>query len=231
MPTNSGDNYASTCALIEQRIRELDGRIKTAEAQSKLIAKFKDDMVKCETNVGALNGVLNELKPMLADVQDYINQRKKNSMQNINNALRLAGEVIPDSADGIYFKFDDDEAWLSTADGLEVDSTEGGGYRQISSNFVASVVLSANSENLQTMFLDEIFGLVSTTNSATLSLYLNIICKNMQIISIEQKPQVYSNIDHTVYQFNKIGEYTEISKSEVKREVSEQDAVVTDSTV
>ena len=153
---------------------------------------------------------------MLDDIQVYIAERRKNSMQSMNNALRMAGEIIQDSTEGIYFKIDGDEAWLATPDGLEADMVEGGGYRQISSTFIRSVVLGVNNGTLDTLLLDEIFALVSPENSAALSLYLNVICQDKQVISIEQKPQVYSNIDSVMYTFSKGTDYTEVHKSIIK---------------
>lgn len=159
--------------------------------------------------------LIDMVKPLLAGTQEYIDAKKKESMNNINNALRLAGEIIKDSAEGIFFQLDGDEAWLSTRDGLEVDMTEGGGYRQISSTFIRSAVLSASPHNLKTMLLDEMFATVSVQNSSVLSLYLNVMCQDMQVISIEQKPQVYSNVDATVYTFNKVGDYTEVTSKKI----------------
>ena len=88
----------------------------------------------------------------------------------------------------------------------------------MSSAFLRAVVLGANPDNLQTLLLDEVFSLVSIPNSSTLSLYLNILTQDFQIISIEQKPQVYSNIDCVMYTFTKDNEFSEVSKRLVKRD-------------
>jgi hypothetical protein len=202
---------------LRETIQDLDVRVRLSEQNQKLIDSYTEKVKKLEENIGLCNGVINIIKPMLEDVQEYITKRRKNSMQNINNALRIAGEIIQDATEGIYFKMDGDEAWLSTPDGLEVDIVEGGGYRQISSTFIRSVVLAANSQTLNTLMLDEIFALVSPENSATLSLYLNVMCQDKQVISIEQKPQVYSNIDSITYKFIADEKYTEVTKKVIKR--------------
>lgn len=217
MPTYTVHDYSDTCAALTRAIQDLNVRIKVSENNMQLRESYDSQLAKLEENISYCNGILDIMKPMLADIQEYIDKRRKASMQNINNALRIAGEVIPDSTDGIFFQLDGDEAWLSTPDGLIVDMVEGGGYRQISSTFIRSVVVAANDSNLKTLMLDEIFSTVSPENSAALSLYLNIMCQDMQVISIEQKPQVYSNIDCTAYKFTKVGEYSEYTKTEVKR--------------
>lgn len=217
MPEDTVHGYSGTCAALTKAIQDLDVRIRVSEQNQKLYDSYTDKIKSLEDNIALCNGVMQIMKPLTDDVQTYITERKKSSMQNINNALRIAGEIIPASTEGIFFQMDGDEAWLSTPDGLEVDMTEGGGFRQISSTFIRSVVLQANNDKLNTLLLDEIFSLVSPENSATLSLYLNIISQNTQIISIEQKPQVYSNIDSVMYTFSVNDEYTEVSKREIKR--------------
>lgn len=218
MPTYTKPNYSDTCTALARAIQDLQVRIRVSDQNAKLVTTYDAEIEKLQKNIGICNNVIDVLKPLLQDSTDYIAKRRKEAMQNINNALRLAGEIIQDSTEGIYFEVDGDEAWLSTPDGLEVDLVEGGGYRQISSTFIRSVVLGANDDTLNTMLLDEVFALVSPDNSAALSLYLNVICQDMQVISIEQKPQVYSNIDHQRYLFNKSGEYTDVVKTSVTRD-------------
>lgn len=224
MPENTVHNYTRTCSALRQAIQDIDVRVRVSQQNQKLRETYEAELSKLEENIALCNGVIDIMKPLLEDVQDYISKRRISSMQNINNALRMAGEIIPDSTEGIYFHSDGDEAWLSTPDGLEVDEVEGGGYRHISSTFIRSTILNSSLDTLNTMLLDEIFATVSTENSVTLSLYLNVICQNMQIISIEQKPQVYSNIDAVMYEFSKNNEYTEVTRKELNRTASANNA-------
>ena len=217
MSEESVNGYPDTCRALEQAIRDLDTRIRISEQNTKLRENYQAEIDKANHSVAIASTLIDLLKPMCADIETYITERKKESMQNINHAIRIAGEIIQDATEGIYFHLDGDEAWLSTPDGLEVDMVEGGGYRQISSTFLRSVVLGANPDTLNTLFLDEIFSLVSQQNSASLSLYLNVICNDMQVISIEQKPQVYSNIDSRTYTFNKLNNFAEVTVEEIKR--------------
>lgn len=220
MPTNYINDYSDTCSALRDMIVDYEARIRVSEQNKALSETYSEKLQVAERNIELCNQVLDNLKPMLTDIQNYIQMRRQKSMQNINNALRLSGEIIQDSTEGIHFKMEKDEAWLATPDDLEVDMIEGGGYRQVSSTFIRSVILAANSDRLRTLMLDEIFSLVSPENSAALSLYLNIMCQDMQVISIEQKPQVYSNIDNVQYMFNKDEEFAEVTRREVKREAN-----------
>lgn len=218
MSAESVYDYTDICQRIAATVNELNTQIRIAENNKKLYDSYQDKIAKLTASKKTLDTCVNVLKPMLQDTMDYANKRRRETMQSINNALRLAGEIIPDSTEGIFFQIDGNEAWLSTPDSLEVDDVEGGGYRQISSTFLRSVVTAANPDILDFLLLDEMFALVSVQNSTTLSLYLNVITQYMQVISIEQKPQVYSNIDCTMYKFNKVGNYTTVEKIDVKRE-------------
>ena len=218
MSENTVHNYSGTCASLSEAIQALDVDIRVSEQNAALKERYEAELTKMEANISFCNAVIERVKPLDKDVREYINQRYKESMQNINNALRLAGEIIPDAGGGVYFETEGEEAWLSTPDGLDVQMVEGGGYRQVSSAFLRSVVLGANPENLQTLFFDEVFSLVSISNSSTLSLYLNVLCQDFQVISIEQKPQVYSNIDCVRYTFTKDNDFAHVEKSIVKRE-------------
>ena len=219
MSTNTICDYSDTRSNLMKEIQDLDVRIRVSEQNQKLYDSYTDKVKTLEENIALCNGVIEIMKPMLSDVQDYVTKRRRESLSNINNALRMAGEIIKDSTEGIYFEMKDDEAWLSTPDGLDVDTVEGGGYRQISSTFVRAVTLESNPDTLNTLMLDEIFSLVSTENSAVLSLYLNVMCQNMQVISIEQKPQVYSNVDSITYLFSNNDDYAEVTKRNITHSI------------
>lgn len=211
-------SYSDTCTALMNEINRLDARIQVSEKNKKIYDEYTATNERLERSTAVCNSLLAEMKPLISVTQQYISDKRNSSMQDINNALRLAGEIIPESTEGIYFCLDGDEAWLSTPDSMEVDSVEGGGYRQISSTFIRSVLLETMFDRLHTLMLDELFSLVSPANSAVLSLYLNVMCQNMSVISIEQKPQVYSNINHRVYKFSKNGNYTSVTMEDVERQ-------------
>lgn len=217
MLAKSEHDYSNTCAYLNKVIQDLDVRIRVSEKNKELKASYENKVKELEENIELCNGVNNILRPMLHDVHDYIADRRKNAMYNINNALRISGEVIPDADADVHFQIDGEDAWISTSDGLEVDMVEGGGFRQVSSAFIRSVVLDSNPDSLNTLLLDEVFSKVDSENSARLSTFLNVMCQTMQIISIEQKQVVYGNVDHVTYVFKKNDDYAEVSKHSVTR--------------
>lgn len=219
MPEESIHDYSTTSQRLTEAIKALDVDIHVGEQSLILREKYNQSAQRAEKNINLCNLVTDETKKMVNDIIDYLNTRKKESMQNINNALRVAKEIIPESADGIHVEYDGNEAWIATQDGLTVQNTEGGGYRHTSSNFLRYVALTSNPDQLHTLFFDESFAAVSQDNTANLSLYLDTVCKNAQIISIEQKPQIYSNVDCVMYTFKKDVDYTSVTRSEIKRDL------------
>lgn len=216
MSENAELSYTDVCNLIDRNLREFIGRIRVSENNAKLKKNYEEQIARYQNGLKVASTLIEIIKPMAEDVQRYLAEKKAESMYNINNAIRLAEEIIPDAEQGVHFQLDKGgEAWLSTSDGLDVDITEGGGFRQISSTFIRYVVANSNPSILSTMILDEIFSLVSPENSAKLSQYLSLMMGDSQIISIEQKPQVYSNMDYTKYTFTKIGKFSSVTKEEV----------------
>lgn len=217
MPTQSGNCYADTCAVLERNIIDYSSRIRVSSQNANLRSSYEEKIQRFTDSYKLVCNLLDIIKPLNEDIQDYSNQKRIESMQNINNALRLAAEIIPEAGEGTHFLLDGEDAWLETKDGLIVDMTEGNGFKQVSSVFVRGVVCTANPQILDILLLDESFSKVSVDNSSTLSLYLNIICQDKQVISIEQKPQVYSNVDGRVFRFRKNEDYSEISFDDIKR--------------
>lgn len=215
MPAHSIRDYSSTCNLLREQINDAQYKIRStranktiADAQMRTIKEMTDAFEGC-------NNVLRWLKPYMTVVQDYLAERRSASLQSVNNAIRLAGEIITDANIGARLNIEGKEAWLSTSDDLDLQLTEGGGYRNIVSMFLRMVVLGSNDELLSTVILDEVAAAVSPENSATLSSYLNLLSQDVQIISIEQKPEMYKNIENvTMYRFEKDDEYSRVVKVE-----------------
>lgn len=217
MPTQQNSRYAATCSCLANTITDYESRIRVSKNNAKLKTDYEEQINRFTSASNVCDVIINICKPTLQDIQTYINTKRAESMQNINNALRLAEEIIPDSEPGVHFELDGEKAILLTEDGLTVEGTEGDGFCQVSSVFVRAAVAKSNPAILDTLIFDEVFSLISPENSATLSLYLNTITQDTQVISIEQKPQVYSNIDCVMYTFNKTDKFAEVTRKEIRR--------------
>lgn len=205
-------DYSATCTALETKIQDCDYRIRITQSNEVLKERCTKIIQNNTYTLQACDYLLNILKPLIKDTQEYINTRKRETLQNIQNAIRLASEIVPDAMAGTQLVIEKEEAYIVTSDGLDVQRTEGGGYRTILSTFLRSVVLKANPDLLQVMFLDEAFSTLSVKHSAVLSTYLNLLGSEQQIISIEQKPEVYSNTKKTTYMFEKGEEYSVVTR-------------------
>lgn len=220
MSENSVVDYSSTCARLAQVLQDLNVDIRVSEQNQKLKDTYTEQLRRHDKNIMLCNQVIEEMKPLIDDTEEYINARRVESMQNINNALRMAGEIVPDAETNISIKLDGDEAWIVTPDERTAQNTEGGAFRHISSTFLKAVMLGSNPNYLRTIMLDEMFAQVNAENTAKLSLYLSVLSQDMQVICIEQKPEIKSNIDTLVYHFKKGEEYAEVTKSFLKAGLS-----------
>lgn len=206
--------YSSTCVSLNRRISELNMQLGAAEKSKQLKEVYMSKRASQARTFDLCSYVLEATKPLLDETKKYLTEKKKNAMFNINNALRISSEIVPDAMSGAQFATDKGSATVVSPDGIPIQVLEGGGYRQVASALVRYVVLSATGY-LQTMFLDEVFALLNDENSATLSVYLQIMCKNIQVISIEQKDSVYLNVDHTVYRLSKSEKYSLVERNDI----------------
>ena len=204
MPGESGYIYSDECvklrklaALYEVRI---DETIKNREKARSLDSQIRDN----ESVVNGLEEVRRRIKPWMDDLLEYNAQKKKEALLSINTALSVANFIVPSSMKGIRFKIEGKEAWIENEEGMDVHRTEGSGYKGVVSAYLRSVVLKSNPDLMQFIIFDEPLAKLSTENSVTFSNYLPLLAENMQLIWIEQKKEVFANVDNkTVYTFFK----------------------------
>lgn len=186
----------------------------TTENQEKrdhLVAQMeelKDVIIK-------LDKAMKTYTSILATTKAYIDERREDSNVAVASAMRAASYIVPACDGTLVPKCEGGEAWFETEDGIDVSRLEGSGFRSILSVMMRSVVLRSQPRCLQTLVLDEIFSKLSVENSATLSTYLPILAQDTQIISIEQKPEIFSNNSHTAYKFYLDGDHTVVQKEDV----------------
>lgn len=195
-------DYKDTLAALRQEIGKCDLKISQTEANKKKEEELKSNYRIYSTVQKQLTAVMQIMKLACADLTEYTTQRRAESTNAIQMALMHAGNIVPSSNAGIKFKMENGAAWFETTDGLSLDRTEGSGYKSTLSMFMRHVFLTANPAFLQSLILDEVFAKLSPERSAVLSTYLSLLGQNMQIISIEQKPEVFADCDCVSYQFS-----------------------------
>lgn len=182
-------------AKCEYRAKQTEENAKKVDVLNTRIAGLEDDIEIC-------NNVMMHTQPVLDDILRYINEKSEQGQHRINQALSLAGDIIPDSMKGIQFKIENEKAWLEVNE-MNVDDVEGSGYKGAASMFIQASILQQNPQHLQTLILDEPLSKVSVENSASISACLPYICRDLQVILIEQKPEVYANFGYSWYKFFK----------------------------
>ncbi len=205
-------NYTADC--LRKRAQEATFRIQTTEANEKKKASVSATMRQTRAAVKNLEAGISTYKGLIATLESYLDERRQQGNTAILAAMQAAAYIVPSCDASIIPRVEDGEAWFETQDGIDVSRLEGGGYRSILSVLMRSVVLRSNPAYLQTMVLDELFAKLSVENSVTLSGYLPVLAQDMQIISIEQKPEVFAKTSHTAYKFVLDGDHT-IVTSEV----------------
>lgn len=208
------NKYANTVDKLNKYKSDLQYKIKMSKVNRENLKSYDKQIKDLDKAIVMLEQVRAYLKPVINDVTLYLGERKKQSVKSIQGAIRMATEIIPNAMPNIYLEVKGDEAWISTTNGLMVKLSEGAGFKSILSAFLQAVTLGANPNHLQTIILDERFAKVSVEHSTVLSTFLSLMVQNMQIISIEQKPEVYMNVDHIEYKFEKQGDFTLVSREE-----------------
>lgn len=221
MPSNTNNCYSDTCAKLTSAINCCNVQIQITTKNEAAREKYQALLDKHKRNLGYASMVIDNLKPCIAKTKEYLAGRKRNSLIEINNAIRQAGEIVVDAMSDIHLEIEDNgDAFVASADKVDVQVLEGGGYRQILSAFLQGVVLGSKNDILQTLILDEKFSMLNAEYSADLSTYLSLMGQDKQIISIEQKSEIYSNAKYLEYHLSKGETYATVSKVEHGSEVS-----------
>lgn len=206
----------ATAELLRKRAQEATFRIQTTEESEKKRESVSTTMRQTRAAANNLEAGIAVYKGLIENLTEYLDERRQQGNTAIMAAMQAAAYIVPSCDTTIVPKVEDGEAWFETTDGIDVSRLEGGGYRSILSVLMRAVVLRSNPGYLQTLVLDELFAKLSVENSVTLSGYLPVLAQDMQIISIEQKPEVFAKAPHTAYRFYLDGDHTKVSSEVVE---------------
>lgn len=200
---------------LRKRAQEATFRIAATQRNTETRKKQEKNMESCRVAIARLDKGMAVYKGLLNAITEYADEKRKGGTAAVFAAMQAAAYIVPSCDETIIPRCEEGEAWFETRDGIDVSRLEGGGYRSILSCLMRTVVLRSNPQFLQTLVLDEIFAKLSVENSATLSGYLPILAQDMQIITIEQKPEVTAKTPHITYRFQLEGDRTSVSREEV----------------
>lgn len=208
--------YSEIVRQLKDEAARCDYRITETLNNQKKLERLNQGIDNYNANIQRCIDTVDGMKPVIETLQKYLADKAKDSLYNINRAIALASDVIPDSMKGVKFNMEADKAWLEVR-GCDVDGIEGSGYKGVTSMFIQATLVQQNPNILQTVLFDEPLSKVSPDNSTALSACLPYLCKDMQIILIEQKKEVYANFDHVEYKFFKDEDSTRVERELVKQ--------------
>lgn len=201
MPENRLPDYSNICSLLNQKIIESLTRINTTKENMTLKKKHEEALRTNRIFLGCVDTSIAIQQKLVDDLVEYVTLRREKSQQAVTLALQNAKDIVPASCSNIRWRMEGGEAWFETADSLPVEHCEGAGFRSVLSVYMRALFLRANPKYLQMLVLDELFSKLDVESSAILSTYLEVLANSLQVIIIEQKPEVVANAHPTKYYF------------------------------
>ena len=223
MDQNTIQRYTTVCNQLMQEHAALEQQIRISNINAQRRAQAEKELAENEKLSSDYKNLMTILRSLTNEAVIFLGERAKNGSMAVNAALLSARNVVPDAMSGVRMHIEGKEMWLENEDGMLVERMEGGGFRAACSLFCRKVALASNPETIQLLILDELLAKLSNEASVTVSQYLPIMSRDMQIIIIEQKKEVYAQSDCTRYNFFLAG-----GKTVVEREVLRSDEQIND---
>lgn len=217
-------SYSAICQQLTNEASVLASRIAVAKENEEKRKKYTQMLKSVCSALSSYKNTASKLRHTIDDITEYLGEKKKAGNMAINAALLSARNVVPDSMEGIHLVVDGDEAWLESREGMLMERMEGGGYRATCSLFMRKVALSSSTNTLQLLILDELLAKLSPESSAIVSQYLPILAQDCQMIIIEQKAEVYSQLNCKRYHFFLAEGETIVREEDIKNGESDNGA-------
>lgn len=194
-------SYSNVCQQLMNQATALGTQISIAKENEAKRTKYTEIVKAIMKSENFYKRAIQVVQREMDDISEFLAEKKKAGNMAINAALLSARNVIPDSMEGVRLETEGKEAWLEIGDGMLVERMEGGGYRATLSLFMRKLALASAEGIEQLLIIDELLSKLSSESSAIISQYLPILAQNSQIIIIEQKPEVYSQLNCRRYHF------------------------------
>lgn len=178
---NKLNNFTTMCDMHVSATKE------SLHHQESIVERYKT----CEVQTGILTQVMAATKSSIKIGQEYLSEKRANSLHDIRRAISTASSVIQ-NCPPIRLKTHSNYAALvcgpKDRESL-FDDIEGGGCRSSVAFFTRKSVLN-NTPYMPLLVCDEAFPTMSPETAQAFSHLLKESAKTMQIIVIEQHPDV-----------------------------------------
>lgn len=201
MPENRLPDYSSVCSLLDKGIIDALTRINTTKENLELKEKHEQSLKVNKAFMESIDASIAVQQKLVDDLTEYVTLRREKSQQAVSLALQNAKDIVPASCSHIRWRMEGGEAWFETSDAIPIEHCEGAGFRSVLSVYMRALFLRANPNYLQMLVLDELFSKLDVESSAILSTYLEVLADSLQVIIIEQKPEVVANAHPMKYYF------------------------------
>lgn len=146
----------------------------------------------------------NRTTEIYKDVKGFVEDKKRLNLDNLNNAIMMAGEVVPDAdLRGVFIALKDDQARVLNPRGQDLNIREGSAFRASMSLFIRHTLIKADPHALQCLLLDELFATSSDITASNLREYLDDYSKDVVIVGIEQQMSVFESLKTQQYYVHK----------------------------
>lgn len=210
MYEGTGSNSNSILKVIKSEIDKCRTKIDETNRSVKETEMYRKGLDEARNNQQILQHTILYAKGKKKQLVEYNAKKKEKSLAGIHSAIYSAKTIIPDTVP-VTMHITREEASLVNSKGDDINLVEGSAFRATLSLFTRLVVLN-NTDYLKYVILDEPLTTLSPDSSALFSKYLPILSKNMLIVLIEQKDEVFLDTEGIVYDFHKSENATQVRR-------------------
>lgn len=203
-------------AKLERAISEAGYRIQRTQEDAVRKKELAVTVEATRYGIKLYQLAIDELERLEKDLTEYNNKKEEEALSGIYAGIYSAQSIIPDSGKiKMVMKAERARLVQETPHGLEVDVNllEGSALRAMVSFFTRDVFVE-NSEFMDFLIYDEPLATLSGDSSSDLSRLFNVLGKRKQILLIEQKEEIFTNIENLkTYYLSKVEGRTIITKT------------------
>lgn len=158
------------------------------------MAKKHIDQIKHDRDL--LKSTINRCTEIYKDVLKNLDDKKKVSLQEFQDAIDEAASIVTDSdMAGVRLHVNGDDVTLCTQNGHNVNKREGGAQRAVLGQMLRYVAMTQQLNVVPLLLLDESFFALSDNTSVIMRDYLLAMSEHLLIIGIEQNDTLFTGIE------------------------------------